>query len=374
MKGQRGIPRLYHKTYRDRHGTTKQTGTWYADVWRAGRRTSVPLGGPSKTDATARLRELLGAIALGHTPGVLRLEDLLDFVRQDYRAQGYSTTARLECSIAHVHRLLGNPRASDVDTAALRDYQARRLEEGAARATVEVETCAVGRAFKLAKERGRVAALPTVPHLRLQNARQGFFTRADVDAIAVHLPGHWRVFLWAFYHTGWRPKELLSREWRHVDLAHGWLRLNRGETKNGDPRNTPIVPEFNALLTAHKALCEACERAVGCVVPWLFFDPRSGRRLRSYARPWHHACAAAGYGHRIMYDLRRTRVRSLERAGVSRIAAMQGWTGHRDYRSWQRYGISDEALLIESAAKVETFEAREAAQPATVQRLSAETK
>ena len=36
----------------------------------------------------------------------------------------------------------------------------------------------------------------------------------------------------AAYITGWRlASEIFSRQWKHVDLAGGWLRLEPGETK-----------------------------------------------------------------------------------------------------------------------------------------------
>jgi integrase len=39
------------------------------------------------------------------------------------------------------------------------------------------------------------------------------------------------------YITGWRmTSEVLSREWRHVDLTAGTVFLLRGETKNKEPR------------------------------------------------------------------------------------------------------------------------------------------
>jgi integrase len=51
------------------------------------------------------------------------------------------------------------------------------------------------------------------------------------------------------YLTGWRlPSELFTRQWRHIDFASGWLRLEPGETKNRDGRMFPLTPELRGVL------------------------------------------------------------------------------------------------------------------------------
>jgi hypothetical protein len=50
-----------------------------------------------------------------------------------------------------------------------------------------------------------------------------------------HLADYLKPLTQAAYITGWRTKsELLTRQWRHVDLTAGWLRLDPGQTKNGE--------------------------------------------------------------------------------------------------------------------------------------------
>jgi integrase len=54
---------------------------------------------------------------------------------------------------------------------------------------------------------------------------------------------------------------------------------------------------------------------------------------------------------RLFHDFRRTAVRNLERAGVSRSAAMK-MTGHKTETVYSRYAIISESDLQEAAAKL----------------------
>jgi hypothetical protein len=54
---------------------------------------------------------------------------------------------------------------------------------------------------------------------------------------------------------------------------------------------------------------------------------------------------------RIPHDFRRSAVRNLERAGVSRSSAMK-MVGHRTQAIYDRYAIADEASLREAGEKL----------------------
>lgn len=84
-------------------------------------------------------------------------------------------------------------------------------------------------------------------------------------------------------------------------------------------------------------------------VTWVFH--RDGEPIKSYNTAWRAACRRAGYPGRLVHDCRRTAVRSLERAGVSRSVAMQ-LTGHKTEAVYRRYAIVAEADLRDGVAKL----------------------
>jgi hypothetical protein len=55
-----------------------------------------------------------------------------------------------------------------------------------------------------------------------------------------------------------------------------------------------------------------------------------------------------------VHDFRRTAVRNLERAGVPRSTAMR-MVGHRTMEIYNRYAITDHAMLQEGSAKLAAY-------------------
>jgi len=66
-------------------------------------------------------------------------------------------------------------------------------------------------------------------------------------------------------------------------------------------------------------------------------------------------CESAGLSGRIPHDFRRTAVRNLERAGLSRSVAMR-MTGHKSEAVYRQYAIVSEQDLHEAALKLARVE------------------
>jgi integrase len=202
---------------------------------------------------------------------------------------------------------------------------------------------------------------------------EGFFERDQYEAVLSHLPEFLRPVASVAYITGWRTKsELLTRQWRHVDFANGWLRLEPGESKNGDARNFPFTPELRTVLEAQRELVRQIEKAQEVIIPWVFIHApgtarcEAGSRIKNFRGAWAKACKAAGVPGRLVHDFRRTAVRNLERAGVSRSAAMK-LTGHKTEAVYRRYAIVDSTMLQEAVDKLGALHAVEAKSPRSVQ-------
>jgi site-specific recombinase XerD len=265
-------------------------------------------------------------------------------------------------SLAHLGKTFAGQRADSINNARLTSYVELRLEEGAARATVNREVSALKRAFKLAHRAGKVAAVPYAEKLDEKNARTGFFERADFLRLLRALPDDLKAAALAAYTTGWRmTSELLTRQrGPHLDLRRGWLRLEPNETKNGKGRMFSLTPELRAALRAQDRTTTALERELGRVIPWifhhagepLFYVAKKGGLLPSaYLREsWAAACVKARVVGRIRHDFRRTAARDLMRAGVSVPTTLKamGWESEAMLR---RYVIVEEADLVDAGKR-----------------------
>jgi integrase len=104
------------------------------------------------------------------------------------------------------------------------------------------------------------------------------------------------------------------------------------------------------------------------VIPWVFHN--NGRPIRDFYKAWRAAVKAAGLGALISHDMRRTAVRNLERANVSRSVSMK-LTGHKTESVYRRYAIVASSDLKEAGLKLNALHAADQAKPAKVVPLHA---
>jgi site-specific recombinase XerD len=374
MKTPRGFGSVYQPSYRDKStGEVKRQAVYWIQYCRNGR---VIRESSESTDEKAawkllkrRHDEMAAGKPVGPDVNRTTFEDMAAMVINDYKANGYSSINREEDAVNHLRDFFGDYRAIDITSDRVTAYITFRQDQKAANSTINTELAALSRMFTLAMRAGKAAGKPYIGKLEANNARKGFFERDQFEAVLKHLPENLKPLAETAYVTGWRVHdELLTREKKHVDLKAGWLRLEPGETKNRDGRNFPLTPRLREVLQAQIERTDALQRAEGKIIPWLFH--RDGKPIKTFRRSWLTALVKAGFGmeirdakgklikkvgKRIPHDFRRTAVRNLERAGVSRSDAMN-MVGHKTEAIYRRYAISDEKSLKEAGAKLAMLE------------------
>ena len=304
--------------------------------------------------AMAMLREQLAHRDRGAPvvpdPRRVSVEMILDGLLAEYRTNGRKSTDRAELSCRHLLRYFAGRSAAAVTGADVVRYADLRLKEGSAPATVNRELAALRRAYRLAILQGLLLTAPPIRTLRENNVRTGFLEGEQVEAVCRYLP-EVEADLVRFCHvTGWRNrKEAFPLTWPQVDWPGELLRLEPGTTKNSEGRAFPLIPELRMILERRLEYTRRCERAQGRIIPWVFH--RSGRRIKSMDKSWRSACRRSGLAGRLPHDLRRSAVRNLERAGVSRSVAMK-MTGHKTESVYRRYAIVSESDLREAGQKL----------------------
>ncbi len=362
MKQTRGLGFVYRPIYVDkRTGERKTAATWWVQYSVRGKRFRESSGSSNRVDAVKLLKRRIGDASQGRTIGPqaekTRFKQLTQLLIDDYRANGRRSLKRIKASIIHLLAFFGDEFAMDITGDRVASYIAYRQDEKAAAATINRELAALKRAFRLGEKVGKVIQRPEVSTLREDNRRKGFFEADEYRAVLKHLPEELKPVIQTAYITGWRiASEILTRQKHHVNLEAGWLRLEPGETNNGEGRNFPLTPELREVLAQQIEKTRLIEQKTGRIIPWLFH--RDGNPIRDFRGAWASACKSAGVPKRIPHDFRRTAVRNLERAGVPRSAAM-AMVGHRTESIYRRYAIADEAMLKEGAVKLAAFHASE---------------
>jgi integrase len=311
-------------------------------------------GSADRTVAENTLRDELkrkaDGLAASPDPRRTMVDDLLEALKNRYRVEGRRSLERLEDAVEHLLRMFRGVSAARVKGADVLRYANLRLEEKAKPATINRELAALRAAYRLGLDNDTIVAMPRIRLLPENNARQGFADAKQVAAICRHLSPDLSDAVQFMFITGWRSRsEVLPLTWAQVDFAGGFVRLEPGTTKNNEGRAFPLIPELRGLLERRLAITRRCERGQGRIIANVFH--RSGKPIKSLRRAWKTACKDAGRPGLLLHDLRRSAVRNLERAGISRSVAMK-LTGHKTEAVYRRYAIVAEGDLREAGTKL----------------------
>jgi integrase len=296
------------------------------------------------------IKRKAGGLAASPDPRRTLVDDLLSALKDRYRVEGRRSLERLEDAVEHLLRMFKGVLAARVKGSDVLRYANLRLEEKAKPATINRELAALRAAYRLGLDNDTIIAMPRIRLLPENNARQGFADAKQVAAICRHLSTDLADAVQFMFITGWRSRsEVLPLRWSQVDFAGGFVRLEPGTTKNMEGRAFPLIPELRALLEHRQAITRRCERAQGRIIAHVFH--RSGTPIKSLRRAWRTACKDVGLPGLLPHDLRRSAVRNLERAGISRSVAMK-LTGHKTEAVYRRYAIVAESDLRDAGTKL----------------------
>src|SRR5215813_7933108 len=308
-----------------------------------------------RKDADALFKRRMAEIGRGRLIGPSAEKTTFDDLRQmlldHYRTNRLRSLARMEDAVQHLAEFFSRALALEITADRILRYIAYRQEQKAANATINRELASLRRMFALGEQSEKLVKRPHIVLLREDNARTGFLEADQLRAVVAELPAELKPVIEAAYLSGWRVRsELLTRRWAHVDFKEAWLRLEPGETKNREGRQSPLIPPLRSLLEAQRSRADALARATGQITPWVFFR-ENGNPIKNFYGVWRSACRKVGVPGIVPHDLRRSAVRNLERSGVPRSVAMK-MVGHKTEAIYRRYAIVAEADLIAGGEKL----------------------
>lgn len=310
-------------------------------------------GSEKITDAQNLLKEKNGQVVSGNfvSPKVQRITvaELFEAVVRDYENNGKTVAWVKYVWKLHLEPFFGDMRAANVDTDQITKYISARKTDKAANGTINRELALLRRAFTLgykSKPRKVSALLDLSEHmLEENNVRTGFVTEEQYRTLAEKAAGQlWlRAMLALGYTYGFRKAELLNMKMGQVDLLARTIRLNPGETKNGEGR-TVTLTDACYLLVVELARKKQPDDSL--------LTRSSGEPVRDFRGAWAALTEAAKMPGLLFHDLRRSAVRNMVRRGVTERVAMR-ISGHKSRSVFDRYDIVSESDLADAALKVE---------------------
>lgn len=279
----------------------------------------------------------------------IKINELLDTLDSDMQLRSLRSLKATQSHLKQTRAAFGHYRVKEITSTLIDKWIQRELakENAWASSTINRRLAVLQRAFRVAKEQGMLAEVPKIRKLsELGRVRQGFFEKADFDALVAKLPDHVKDFARFAYLTGWRKGEISSLKWSDVDMAGRVIRLRPENSKNAQGRTLALEGQLLSIIELQYA-----DRIVdGKMMEYVFnYD---GQRLRSFSKSWRRACKEANIGPRLFHDLRRTAVRNMVRAGIPEVHAM-ATSGHKTRAIFDRYNIVSEDDLRAAQKKLQ---------------------
>jgi integrase len=336
----------------------QRRGIWYAQHYHNGKRLRDSLKTTDRAVAVRRLAGLRRQRERGTyqdpTTRRITVDELLDDLETHLEVRKAAGLKKARSAMKAVREELGHVVARELETAGVERAAKAWLRAGKAAATVNRRLELLRQAYGLATRRTppKVAAVPHIPLLKVSNARQGFLSGAEIERLLAALPDEdLRDFVeWAGW-TGMRPGEIRQITWSMVDLTAKTLQLDPRAAKTRKGRVIALEGALLAIIQRRLA-----RRRLG--VPLVFHREsrgQLGQPVKDYRRAFAAAAKAAGLRRGLVpYDLRRSALRNMVRAGVDVSVAMK-ISGHRTRSTFDRYNIVSEEDVRAAMMRTEAF-------------------
>lgn len=367
---------IYKPKYKDKKTKEiRESAIWWIKYYRNGKPYRESTKSVKESDAKRLLRKREGDIANGKLPGIyfdkVLFDELAEDFLLDYRINKKKSLDRAELSVKHLKEMFEGERVVNISTSKVQKYIENRLKSGASNGTVKRELAALRRMLNLGAKYDppKVNRVPYIPKLEEDNVRKGYFKADAFEAIYKLLPDYLKPAVKIAYTTGMPFGEITSIKWQQVNLDRGAITLNPGETKNKRGRIIYLLSDEIEMLTEQRTKME--KRKVLC--PYVFPSADGKEKIGDIRKAWNTACSKAGIGYGyattteyvnkwaeklppgpLFHDFRRTAVRNMSRAGISRPIAMKR-SGHKTESVYNRYDIDNEADQQAAAQMLENY-------------------
>jgi integrase len=267
---------------------------WWYEFWFAGQRIQESTRSASKTVARGaeqkRRRELeegFNNFEDARQERVRTICELGDAYLVSYKLRNPQSAVFAGYAVRHVQRLLGDRMLVDVNEQMVKEFQDKRLEEGAAPKTINEE---VGFLLRVLGDVGDILRLRLRKKKLLKlkvrnNVGKAYDPEEKARLIATAKMArspHMYPALMLAQNAGLRSAEMKNLTWSQIDLEKRYLIVGRSKTEAGEGRTIPLNSTLHQALVEHS---EWYAERFGEIRPEWYIFPFGSPRPKDPTRP-----------------------------------------------------------------------------------------
>lgn len=257
----------------------------------------------------------------GKMPEVPFPEAFLRYAEQRKADNPKTFAAEAKYRLKSIHNRFKDFYLSEITAGVIQDFVDER-SHNVKRDTVKRDVTTLKAILNKAHREGFLDRMPVFPRFRREKARTRWLTPGEEDRLVASAAKHLRPLIRFAVDTGGRRGELLSLDWRHVDMVY--KRVTFTDTKNGEDRTLRLCDRALATLAA-----------IGPKDSGPVFTFR-GKGMKEITNGFQTARRKAGLPEVRFHDLRHTFASRLVQGGVPLYEVMH-LTGHKSLEMVQRY-------------------------------------
>jgi integrase len=367
----------------------KSNGLWMYSIMHNGRRLTRSLKTRDYDEALRNYQRVRNQFAARIERGELEpsstnnftvgelAADYLKHIRDNGKRSAY-VIEKVLGKLQQGREFIPSRRVTTLTTHDFQRYRDREVGEGVAHSTINFRFTLLRAAMNLELKRtpSRIAKVPYIPAVRVDNVREGFLEYDDYPSVLEALPRSLKALFVVAFHSGCRRGEVLNMRWSDVDWRNRVIRLPK--TKNGTKRNLPFWGDVEQHLCEQKAYRDEHHPDCQHLFFWMADDVQMNRGgvrnapgtpVKDFRESWDNAIERAAEANPnvmptlLFHDLRRSGVRVMvQEAGIPESQAML-ISGHRTRAMLERYNIISLKNIQDAGAKLDEWKRKREVKP-----------